>query len=199
MKGRQRPVFVATQGFVLPAKVHPADVRDRDGGLLLVPPEQTQEPFPGVSPVWLEAGSNGATKGHAWIAKELGWTTQTEKPPPRRVIVAAEGDPAPHPAFTVLARRGVGERPCAWLGQSRRLSKEEERLCETTAALIYAPMSRLMVRPLAHMGLFHQFIIEKRIIRHGWGRADLPGHFGRGAWVRWAYFYRQSVPKTYLC
>ena len=35
------------------------------------------------------------------------------------------------------------------LGQSRRLSKDYERLCETSEAMIYATMSRLMVRRLA--------------------------------------------------
>jgi putative transposase len=43
----------------------------------------------------------------------------------------------------------VVERTFAWLNQNRRLSKEYERLCETSEALIYAAMSRLMVRRLA--------------------------------------------------
>ena len=151
VKGRKRHVFVDTQGFVLTAKVHTADVMDRDGVILLFPPEHTKEQFPGVSHVWLDASYNGANKGHDWIEKELGWTTQTVKPPPRRVIVAAEVEPAPRPAFTVLPRRWVVERTFSWLGQSRRLSKEYERLCETSEALIYATMARLMVRRLAHM------------------------------------------------
>ena len=40
------------------------------------------------------------------------------------------------------------ERTFAWLGQSRRLSKDYERLCETSEALIYAAMTRLMARRL---------------------------------------------------
>ena len=38
---------------------------------------------------------------------------------------------------------------CAWLGQSRRLSKDYERLPETGEAMIHAAMSRLMLRRLA--------------------------------------------------
>jgi putative transposase len=51
--------------------------------------------------------------------------------------------------FVVLPKRWSVERTFSWLGQSRRLSKEYERLCETSEALIYATMSRLMVRRLA--------------------------------------------------
>jgi transposase len=151
IKGRKRHVLVDTQGLVLKARVHTADVRDRDGVTLVLPPEATKEQFPRVSHVWLDAGYNGTDKGQDWIEKELGWTTQIGKPPSRRVIVAADVEPAPRPAFTVLPRRWVVERTFSWLGQSRRLSKEYERLCETTEALIYATMSRLMVRRLAQL------------------------------------------------
>jgi hypothetical protein len=103
---------------VLKAKVHTADVRDRDGVTLLLPPEETKEQFLHLAYVWLEAGYNGKDKGQDWGEKELGWTTQVGKPPPRRVIVAADVDPAPRPAFTVLPRRGgrtdfflVGAKP----------------------------------------------------------------------------------------
>ena len=50
----------------------------------------------------------------------------------------------------VLPRRWVVERTIGWLGQSRRLSKDYERLCATSEALVYATMTRLMVRRLAH-------------------------------------------------
>ena len=151
IKGRKRHLLVDTQGLVLKATVHTADVMDRDGVTLLLPPEPTKEYFPRVTHVWLDAGYNGRGKGKEWIEKELGWTTQIVRPPPRRVIVRADVERAPRPAFTVLRRRWAVERSFAWLGQSRRLSKEYERLCETSEALIYATMSRLMVRRLARL------------------------------------------------
>jgi transposase len=149
MKGCKRHVLVDTQGWVLTAKVHTADVMDRDGVTLLLPPEKTKEQFPRLSHVWLDASYNGQDKGQDWIEKELGWMTQIVNLPPQRVIIAADVEPAPRPAFTVLPRRWVVERTFSWLGQSRRLSKEYERLCATSEALIYATMSRLMVRRLA--------------------------------------------------
>jgi putative transposase len=45
----------------------------------------------------------------------------------------------------------VLERTFSWLGHSRRLSKDYERLCDTSEALIYATMTRLMARRLARI------------------------------------------------
>jgi transposase len=43
----------------------------------------------------------------------------------------------------------VGERTFGWFGQSRRLSKESERLCETSEAVIDTAMTRHMLHQLA--------------------------------------------------
>jgi hypothetical protein len=53
------------------------------------------------------------------------------------------------PAFTVLPRRWVVERTIAWIGRYRRLSKDYEYLPESSEAMIYVAMSRLMLRRLA--------------------------------------------------
>jgi putative transposase len=148
IKGRKRHLLVDTPGLVLTVKVHPADVMDRDGVARLLPPDHIQAAFPRLTHVWLEAAYNGKDKGQEWIEHHLGWTTQVVKPPPRRVLVAAPVEPTPRPAFTVLPRRWVVERTFAWLRQNRRLSKDYERLCETSESMVYAAMSRLMVRRL---------------------------------------------------
>jgi putative transposase len=44
----------------------------------------------------------------------------------------------------VLPRTWVVERSFSWLGQSRRLSKDYERLCETSEHVILIAMIRLM-------------------------------------------------------
>jgi transposase len=46
----------------------------------------------------------------------------------------------------------VVERTFAWLGQSRRLSKDYERLPATSEEMIYGAMSRLMLRRLTGPG-----------------------------------------------
>lgn len=138
-----------TQGWGLRGKVHPAEVMDRDGVLQLLPPEPTKAAFPRLTHVWRDAGDDGKDKGQDWLEKQLGWTTTVVKPPPRRGIVAADVAPAPRPAFTVRPRRWVVARTFAWLGQSRRLSKDYERLCESREAMVYVALIRLLVRRIA--------------------------------------------------
>jgi len=48
-----------------------------------------------------------------------------------------------------LPKRWVVERTFSWLGQNRRMSKDYERLPESSEAFIYAAMSCLMARRLA--------------------------------------------------
>lgn len=65
------------------------------------------------------------------------------------ISLTAVGRPEGQRGFALLPRRWVVERTFAWLLQSRRLSKDYERLCETSEALIYVAMTRLMLRRLA--------------------------------------------------
>ena len=56
----------------------------------------------------------------------------------------------PEPGFEVLPRRWVAERTFSWIDQNRMMSKDCERLPESSEALIYLAMVRLMVRRLTH-------------------------------------------------
>src|SRR5260221_10141788 len=57
VKGRKRHLLVDTQGFVLKALVHAADVADRDGGeLLLGAFGADRARFPPPRPRWVDAG-----------------------------------------------------------------------------------------------------------------------------------------------
>jgi putative transposase len=156
INGRKRHLLVDTQGSLLKVKVHSAKVMDRDGIELLLPPTPTKEQFPRLAHVWLDGAYKG--KGKHWIEQQLGWTAEIVQHPPKpRGVRAPKGaviDWAtllPPPGFHVLPRRWVVERTLAWLGQSRRLSKEYERLCESSEAMVYATMARLMVRRLARI------------------------------------------------
>ncbi len=51
--------------------------------------------------------------------------------------------------FQVLPRRWVVERTFSWIDHNRRMSKDYERLPESSEAFIYVAMTRLMVKRLA--------------------------------------------------
>jgi putative transposase len=165
VKGRKRHLLVDTQGLVLEVKVHSARVVDREGIKLLVDPSSSDR-LPRLSHVWMDAGYNGQDKGADWVKKMTGWTAEIVRHPPKPVPEevmrswlrewAKEGMEidreklrGPSYARAFLPIRWIVERTFSWLGQNRRLSKDYERLPESAEALIYAAMSRLMLRRLA--------------------------------------------------
>jgi transposase len=54
----------------------------------------------------------------------------------------------------VLPRRWVAERTFSWFGQSRRLSRDYERIPLTRAAMIHATISRTMLKRLVRSSPF---------------------------------------------
>jgi putative transposase len=158
VNGRQRHLLVDTEGLVLRAVVHPADLRDRDG-VKLVLHEPVRTDVPRLRHVWLDSSYNGKGKGKDWIEQTLGWSAEivAHRRRPSKVWIFDDlpddqidwSKYLPPPGFRVLPRRWVIERTFAWQGQQRRLSKDYERLCVTSEALIYVAMIRLMLRRLA--------------------------------------------------
>jgi putative transposase len=163
VKGRKRHLLVDTEGLVLKAKIHAANVIDQEGIEPLL--ESARKLFPRLSHLWLDAGYRGEDKGRGWVEKVLGWTVdlveRPRKPAPEGVLKAwaaewaKEGEEVdwqklmPPRGFQVLPRRWVVERTFSWIDQNRRMSKDYERLTDTGEAFIYVAMSRLMVRRLA--------------------------------------------------
>jgi transposase len=165
IKGRKRHLLVDTQGLVLTAKVHSAKIMDWDGIKMLL--AQADVEFPRLSHLWLDAGYKGEDKGRGWVQKALGWTVELverrRKPAPEEVLklwaeewskekegVAVNWEELlPPKGFQVLPKRWVVERTFSWIDQNRRMSKDYERLPETSEAFIYVAMCRLMARCLA--------------------------------------------------
>lgn len=130
IKGRKRHLLVDTMGLVLLVVVHAACIQDRDGAKLLL--EKARHLFPRLALLWADGGYAG--KLVEWVQATCGWMLQIVK----------RSDSLK--GFVLLPRRWVVERTFGWLGRHRRLSKDYERLSESSEAMIYWAMIRMMVR-----------------------------------------------------
>lgn len=133
--GRKRHLLVAVMGLLLVVLVPKADSHERAGAKRLLQRAVTT----GVTRlhlIWADGGYSGVDF-KAWGRKVPNWLFE--------VVVHPKGTQG----FAVLPRRWVVERTCGWFGRSRRLSKDAEQLPETSEAMLYAAMSRLMVKRLA--------------------------------------------------
>jgi putative transposase len=163
VKGRKRHLLVDTQGLVLKAKVHAANVLNWDGIKMLL--KRADVGFPRLRHLWLDAGYRGEDKGKDRVEKTPGWSVdlveRPRKPVPEEVpkkwaeLCLQEGLKVdreklmPPKGFRVLPRRWVAERTFAWTDHNRRMSKDYERLTESGEAFIYVAVSRSMARRLA--------------------------------------------------
>jgi transposase len=143
---------VDTQGFVLKALVHPANLHDRDGGRLVLEaiPDLRQR-FPRLRHLWVDAAYRGQFVD--WVQATFGWSVKVVKHWWTGVgkvwVMPGQAVPEIPTGFQLLPWRWIVERTFAWLGRSRRLSKDYEFLPETGEVVIYLAMSRLMLRRLA--------------------------------------------------
>ncbi len=124
--------MVDTLGLVLAVAVHAADIQDREGGKLVL--TKLLGRFPRLALIWADGGYTG--KLLVWALVTGGWVIEIVK------------KPAGIRTFAALPKRWIVERTFAWLGRSRRLSKDYEGLPATSEALIRIAMIHLMLRRL---------------------------------------------------
>ena len=84
--------------------------------------------------IWADGGYAGRLV--VWAQAFGNWVLQIVKRPDSQK------------GFAVLPRRWVVERTFAWLGRSRRLSKDYEELEKTSEAMVHISMIQLMLRRL---------------------------------------------------
>jgi putative transposase len=140
--GRKRHLVVDTMGLVLLVVVTAANLQDRAGAVEVLQPlfdrikHSKYSRWCRLKLIWADGGYRGELI--SWVKSRLGWTLE---------IVEKLGDQV---GFQVLPKRWIVERTFAWLNRSRRLSKDYERLPQTSEAFIYVAMTRLMLKRLAH-------------------------------------------------
>jgi putative transposase len=129
IKGRKRFIVVDPLGLLLKAMVTEASVGEREGAAWLL--LAIVGLFSRLQVVWADGGYAGLEFA-AWILR----------------FEVIERDPTVK-GFKVLPRRWVVERTFSWFGNARRLSKDYEYHVQSSEAMIYATMIRIMVRRLA--------------------------------------------------
>jgi len=136
VSGRKRHIIVDTLGLLLIVAVTSANVQDRDGAKLVI--QELYRRFQDswrLQLIWADGGYRGDLI--EWVKRISGWTLQ---------IVEKLGDQV---GFQVLPKRWLVERTFAWINRQRRLSKDYERLTDTSEAFVYIAMISLMLRRLA--------------------------------------------------
>ena len=137
VKGRKRHMTVDTLGLVLRVLVTAANVAEREGGKQVL--QKVSQMGGAVSRlylIWVDGGYSGRPF-LIWVMETFRWVVQ--------VVVR----PEPTQGFVLLKKRWVVERTFGWLNWYRRLSKDYECLPESSEAMVYISMIRLMVRRLA--------------------------------------------------
>jgi transposase len=134
IKGRKRHILTDTNGLLVAATVHPADIQDRDGAPPLL--ASIRQSFPWLRHVFADGGYAGP-KLEAALTKIGKWTLEIIKRSD-----AAKG-------FELLPRRWVVERTIAWLNRNRRLAKDFEATIESATAWIMVASIKLLSRRIA--------------------------------------------------
>src|SRR5690349_11620464 len=133
VKGRKRHILVDTLGLLMAVVVTGANVQDYHGAKPVL--EKVKDRSPRLKVVWVD-GIYEKEWLIAWVKSECGWELQ--------VIKRTDKEKG----FKLLPKRWVVERTFAWLGRYRRLSKDYERMTETSEAMIQMAMIHIMVRRL---------------------------------------------------
>jgi transposase len=133
VKGRKRHLLVDTLGLPLSVYVSPADIQDRAGARLLL---AGLKPFvPRLKKIWADGAYSGERLAGR-LEQRDGWELEIVERDPQ-----AKG-------FEVLPKRWIVERTFSWLIRNRRLSKDYERLVQTSETFIEIAMIRLILRRL---------------------------------------------------
>ena len=136
VKGRKRHILTDTEGNLVHAVVHAADIQDRDGAPLVL--AQIIHRFPWLRHLFADGGYAGDKLRDA--LRGLGkWTIDIVKRSDR-----AKG-------FVVLPRRWVVERTLAWLNRNRRLAKDFEQSIQSATAWLFIASIQLFARRIARL------------------------------------------------
>ena len=134
IKGRKRHLLTDTNGLLVGAVVHPANIQDRDCAPAVLEPVRKTHPW--LRHVFADGGYAGP-KLETALAQIGTWTLEIIK----------RSDHAK--GFELLPRRWVVERTIAWINRNRRLAKDFEATIESALAWIMVASIKLLTRRIA--------------------------------------------------
>ncbi|WP_441238837.1 IS5 family transposase [Bradyrhizobium sp. 930_D9_N1_4] len=134
LHGRKRHIVTDTNGLLLAAHVHPANVQDVHGAVPLL--KHLRDRFPGLQHVFADRVYRGKQLTNA-LTHCGPWTIEIVQRPP-----GVKG-------FQLLPKRWVVERTFAWCGRCRRLTRDFEGSAATELAWLLVAHLRLLTRRLA--------------------------------------------------
>jgi putative transposase len=136
INGRKRFFLVDTLGLLLKTRVLPANTPEITAAMGVL--EGLNTVFTRLKHVWADQGFRG-WEFETWIRGVLGW---------RLELTSGVSKPG-RADFKVAPKRWVVERSFAWLTRFRRCVREYEFLGDSSEAMIYGCMTRLMIARLA--------------------------------------------------
>lgn len=135
IKGRKRHIIVDTMGYLIVVLVHAANIYDGRAAREVV--TTLFSTLDTIKIIWADGGYRGEELIQ-WVKARFDCVLEV-------VQKQTTG-----PGFHVLPRRWVVERTFAWLGRSRRLSKDYERKTTSSEGHVYLASSRLMLRRMGN-------------------------------------------------
>src|SRR5438876_1377174 len=133
--GRKRHIVVDTLGLLLAVVVTSAAVDDAQAAQEVLDCVESGA-FPRLRTMWADQTYHNHAL-YAWVADNVDYRLS--------IIRRPDGSRG----FVLLRRRWVVERTFAWLGRSRRLSKDYEVRNDTSEAMVKISMIHIMVRRLS--------------------------------------------------
>ena len=130
-KGRKRPIVIDAIVYIIVVRVHAATIHDSRAARAVL------AAFFSIVDTIKKICADGGYKGEEfmqWVKEKFDCIFEVVKKKK-----TGKG-------FQVLPRRWVVERTVAWLGRSRRLSKDDERKTTSSEGQVYIASSRLMLR-----------------------------------------------------
>ena len=124
---------------------HAADIKDQVGAFFVLGAARAL--CTRLQLIWADMGYRSAPLKE-WVEQQCGLRLEIVQRPRKWGRYPADVEPPPMPAFSVLPRRWTVERTFAWIGRYRRMSKDYEYLTESSEAMIYLAMTRLMLKRL---------------------------------------------------